>query len=241
MNKIDEPVILLAGGFGTRLRSVVADVPKPLAPVAGRTFLDFLLDSLMEEGAQRVIVSLHYMADYAIEYLSKNKSRWSFDLEFCVEEKPLGTGGAIRFVAEKAAISGSAWVFNADTWMENGLKNMNRSIPSELRSANWLGVRHVNNASRYGRVIFDPNNRVLSFEEKKAGDEPGWIYAGISLLNINSLKETEMKVFSVENHHFPKLRDAGTLYASPLAGDFIDIGTPEDYERFKVLAQEKFR
>lgn len=230
-----DPVIVLAGGFGTRLKSVVSDVPKPLAPVNGRTFLDFLMDALQDQGASRVILSLHYLPELVIQHFERRKGQWKFPIEYCVESKPLGTGGAVRFVVNEKKLTQAVWVANGDTWMEQGFSQMNADIEAEHRKFNRIGVRHVPNANRYGRVMFDSSGRVESFVDRKDGDEPGWIHSGISYVQVGDLARIEKESFSLEKEHFPRVLAENRLFATQLKGDFIDIGTPEDYVRFQKL------
>lgn len=233
--KISEPIIVLAGGFGTRLKSVVSDVPKPLAPVNGRTFLDFLMDSLKDQGATRVILSLHYLPELVMQHFEMRKGEWPFPIEFCVEPKPLGTGGAIKFVAKEKNLTNAVWITNGDTWMENGLFQINEMLTPELRQQDWIGVRWVENANRYGRVMFDSTGRVESFIDRKEDDESGWIHAGISYVQVSELLKIEKESFSLEKEYFSQELAKQNLFAAQLKGDFIDIGTPEDYARFQQL------
>lgn len=239
MQQIPEPIIVLAGGFGTRLKKAVSNVPKPLAPVQDRTFLDFLMDSLREQGATRVILSLHHMAGAIIKHFDAQKSNWPFRIEYCVEHEPLGTGGAVRYAIEKHGLDGGVWVCNGDTWIDGGICEVNqiRGLSEPLK--NWIGVLHLEDAVRYSRVIFDSTNRVVSFEDKKPDLKPGWIHAGITLVQASDLIKQSAGTFSLEKDFLSKLSAEGCLNAAKLNGSFIDIGTPEDYLRFQELVLSK--
>ena len=113
-------VIILAGGLGTRLRSVVSDVPKCMAPVGGKPFLWYLLEGLKRFDVERVILSVGYLREVIEQWIADHASEYPFEFCFAVEEKPLGTGGGIRLAASKAA-GPELVVLNGDTWFDADL------------------------------------------------------------------------------------------------------------------------
>jgi NDP-sugar pyrophosphorylase family protein len=215
--------LILAGGFGTRLRSVVADVPKPLAPVAGKPFLYWLLKNLKKQGGKEVILSLHHQAGIIQEFLQSV----TFDLEIqtVVEPAPLGTGGAIAFAIQQMEVQTPFVVMNGDTWLGQSLIELQSHLPPAI------GLVHVEDTSRYGRVAWQ-NDLVQSFKEKQPKAGPGWINAGAYHLSSEDFANWDGQPCSLECDLLPKWVQQGRLGACPLKTDFIDIGVPEDYQRF---------
>lgn len=217
--------IVLAGGFGTRLRSVVADVPKPMAPVAGRPFLEILLGSLASKGFERVILSLGYMADRVSSHFGACFA--GLELEYVVEDKPLGTGGGIRLAMDKLQ-SDHVYVFNGDTFLD---------VEAAAVEAVWLTRRRplivgceVADAARYGRLIVK-GERAVGFAEKGVSG-PAVINAGCYVLTRGQLGAFEPgEAFSLERDYLERATAEGVFDAFVSHGMFIDIGIPEDYQR----------
>lgn len=222
-------VIVLAGGFGTRLREVVADVPKPMAPVAGRPFLDHLLQRLALQGASRVILSVGHMA-----HLIEDRYGAGFaglDITCVREDHPLGTGGGIR---KALSATRSEWVLviNGDTWLDMPYSEF-LDQAEQAHAPLAMVTRWVDDAARYGRCVVE-GDRIVVFGEK-SGSGPGLINAGVYALRRDLFKPFDLpESFSFETdfvaRHLPELR--------PLAhrsdGYFIDIGVPDDYRRAQI-------
>ncbi len=175
METID--AIILAGGLGTRLRSVVSDLPKVLAPVNDRPFIHILLDALDASAKiRRVVIAVGYMADKVMAACSHGGT-YGFEIAFSIEEQLLGTGGGIRQALDRTetddvlALNGDSYVgFDVDALLrQHHLRNTSLSVV----------LCHVDNASRYGRVMVDAQQRILCFEEKKEDEAPGLINAGV--------------------------------------------------------------
>lgn len=225
-----DEVIILAGGRGTRLRSVVAEVPKPLAQVAGKPFLTYLLNFYAGVGFRRAILSTGYMAEAISDFVG---ARWrGMDVVCAVEPEPLGTGGAVKHAASYLH-GDTAFVANGDTWL--------RFSPDELREQTiatdgWLGMAlaHVPDVARYGSVRLE-EGKVAGFEEKgRAG--PGWINGGIYYLTSMALERMPSQdAFSFEVELLRPMAEAGRVAGYDRTREFIDIGVPEDY--FKAQAQ----
>lgn len=227
-NNTMHPILVLAGGFGTRLQSVVSDVPKPLAPVSTVPFLQLLVEKWVEQGAQEFVFLLHHKADIVEAFLSS----WSRTgkVRNCVfrtlrETQPLGTGGAVAFAVRHLDMSDSFLVANADTWLSYGVVEVSR-VPSPA-----MAVVRVGNANRYGSIRIR-QGMVLAVEEKKQTVGKQWINAGLYHLSPNLFQEWDGTPFSLERDLLPRLAGAGRLRAVPLEADFIDIGIPDDYFRF---------
>ena len=229
-----DEAIILAGGFGTRLRGIVDDVPKPLAPVAGRPFLAWLLDRLAAAGMRRCILATGYMADVIEQRIG---ARWQgMDIAYSLEPEPLGTGGAIRLAAGRL-LGDAAHVLNGDTWLEYdpiALETAARdaSVPMAIALA------RVDDVARYGAVDID-QSRVAGFREKgEAGS--GWINAGCYYLGADALVALPKDAaFSFEHAVLQPCVQAGAVAAFTATTGFIDIGVPEDYVRAQQLFAER--
>ena len=218
--------LILVGGMGTRLSSVVSDVPKSLAPILGRPFLSYLVDFLKASGViERIILSSGYKADQ-IKAWADGQSK-NFPI-ICIEEKePLGTGGAILNIFDKVDVSNSVLVMNGDSFVELDIKKMIEAhIKTNFKIT--LAVTEVSDVGRYGEVLFE-NNRITSFREKSSKKNGGWVNAGIYLINPASLALVARGNCSFEQQLIPKFLSSG-MGAYQTNGAFIDIGVPESYK-----------
>jgi D-glycero-alpha-D-manno-heptose 1-phosphate guanylyltransferase len=225
--------IVLAGGFGTRLRQVVSDVPKPMAPIAGRPFLEILLGSLYRKGFSRVVLSLGFMAEKISGYFG---SRFEgLDLTYVVENTPLGTGGATRLAAG-ACTHDHAFVFNGDTYLDLEVEPLERQWQAK-RNPIVVG-RQVPDTMRYGRLVID-GFRITSFAEKGIAGS-GLINAGCYVLATDALAPfPPNKPFSIETDYFVPEVARSTVEVFVTKGVFIDIGIPEDYSRAQILLGDR--
>ena len=227
---LPQEAIVLAGGFGTRLRAVVSDVPKPLAPVAGRPFLLWLLDGLARQNITRVILATGYMGDLIRDRLGDTHAGMS--LVHVREETPLGTGGAI-FGALSHAVSERVYVLNGDTWLGVALAPLAAEAPA---ADLVLAVRPVADRARYGSVVVD-GNRVLGLEEKGPSG-PGLVNAGVYLVRRDLPARRPMaSAFSLEAEILSKPGSLN-IRAFRTEAPFLDIGTPEDFARAQTLIPE---
>lgn len=223
---VTDEAIILAGGFGTRLQSMVKDVPKPLAPVAGRPFLAWLLDMLADQGIRRVILATGYLAE-AVE--AAIGSRWrSMAVVYSVEDMPLGTGGAIAR-ALGLVQGNSAIVLNGDTYLRLDYRRLSMWAEHSGKDI-CMGLAHVDDVARYGAVHVE-GGVVRGFVEKgQAG--PGWINAGVYWLGGSvSTQFPQERTFSFEERMLVPavLRQGVAAYTE--TSEFIDIGVPDDYLR----------
>ncbi len=211
--------IVLAGGAGTRLRGVLPDVPKVLAPIGGHPFLHRLLERLAEQGIERAVLATGYAAE-AVE-AAAHASRARIEVVFSREEEPLGTGGAIEQAFD--LIKGShAWVMNGDSYCDVDLSSVAEQATASPDDA-WLVAVEVEDASRYGTLELD-GSHVLRFLEKSDSTASGWINAGIYILPRALMTKGAA---SIERDLFPKWAAQGRLRAVSVHARFIDIGTPE--------------
>jgi len=223
MNRID--AIILAGGLGKRLRGVVKDVPKPMANVRGRPFLAHIIDRLRQQGFSRVIISTGHMSGSVEEYFKKDPLDMKID--FSREDRPLGTGGAIK-KALTLANGDSALVLNGDTFFKidlSALKDLHVRSGADVS----LALKPVPSCERYGRVTLNSDMEVTGFLEKGSKDK-GLINAGVYLLKKDILNDMP-EVFSFETDFLPKNIGRLKIAGFPFDGYFIDIGVPEDYLR----------
>ena len=221
--------IVLAGGFGTRLHQVVNDVPKPMASVAGRPFLEILLGSLAQKGFSRVVLSLGFKAKIISSHFG---SRFAgLDLEYVTDDTPLGTGGATR-LALAACTQDHVFVFNGDTYLDLEVEILERQWQTN-RYPIVVG-RWVPDTTRYGQLLVD-SSRITSFAEKKVSG-PGLINAGCYLLETDALARFPLnQPFSIETDYFIPEVLCATVEVFVTEGMFIDIGIPQDYSRAQTL------
>lgn len=221
MSLTPSEAIVLAGGAGTRLRSVLRDVPKVLASVGGRPFLHRLLDELQAQGMESVVVATGYAAE-AVEAAAA-AWRGTMPVTFSREAEPLGTGGAIAQAF--ALVTGArAWVFNGDSFCAVDLREVAGAAAASPDDA-WLVAIEIDDASRFGTLELD-GSRVLRFLEKTGRTQRGWINAGIYVLPRVLMNR---RASSIERELFPEWAAAGRLRAVTVSGRFIDIGTPESF------------
>ena len=225
-----EEVIVLVGGLGTRLRSVVADVPKPLAPVAGRPFLAHVLDQLAASGLRRAVLATGYLAEKIEQAIGR---RWAgMDIAYSKEHSPLGTGGAIRQAA--CLLQGrGVHLANGDTFLRFDLLALERQV---YASGARLGVAlaRVPDVGRYGAVEVT-EGRITAFLEK-GGHGEGFINAGSYFLTPEGLDRLPGETaYSFEHEVLLPSAQAGLLVAYDDTRDFIDIGVPDDYLRAQDL------
>ena len=215
--------IVLAGGFGTRLREVVPDLPKPMASVAGRPFLEILLSMLAQKGFTRVVLSLGFMSDKIISHFGD--SYQGLQLVYEVELQPLGTGGAIR-AALTCCMADHVFIFNGDTYLDLEVDALERLWQQSHCPA--IVVREVPDTERFGRVELQ-EGRVNAFLEKGVSGL-GLINAGCYVLPKNALDAFPLgQNFSLETEFFSKQLQRIRFDGFVTQGLFIDIGVPDDY------------
>jgi D-glycero-alpha-D-manno-heptose 1-phosphate guanylyltransferase len=216
---------VLAGGLGTRLRSVTGDRAKVLAEIAGRPFLAYLLDQLSAVGIRRVVLCTGYRSDQVEAAFGARYG--SLALEYSREPAPLGTGGALRLALSRLS-SSMVLVANGDSYCDADLKAFWRWHNSSNARGSLL-LAKVPDTSRFGRVSTDDGGQITHFAEKRSPASPGWINAGLYLLERDILAQIPTGIMtSLESQVFPRLIGQG-LYGFKAAGSFIDIGTPESF------------
>ena len=221
-------MLVLAGGFGARLREVVSDVPKPLAPINGVPFLHYQIEHWVAQGVRSFIFLLHHQAEHVRQFLEKNRQELFHGclVRSIVEPQPLDTGGAVAYAVQCLGLKGEFLVANADTWLGSGVREL------IVAGADGMAVARQADVSRYGQVDFDGAGFVSAFREKGASKGAGWINAGLCVLGAKHFAAWGGQRLSLEKEVFPTLVEKRLLRAVPLESEFIDIGIPEDYRRY---------
>ena len=217
--------VVLAGGKGTRLRSVVSDLPKCMAPVAGRPFLAWLLDDLREAGFDHIILSLGYKHEAVEAWVATRPDRDS--ITCVVEKEPLGTGGGVR-LALRQAREDAVFILNGDTFFGVDYPAM-KAFHRQSGAQATLALKPMRDFDRYGEVTLDGQGRITAFREKRPCAE-GLINGGVYLLQREALAEMPDR-FSLEKDYFEPHAESAGLAGFRSEGYFIDIGIPADYAR----------
>jgi D-glycero-alpha-D-manno-heptose 1-phosphate guanylyltransferase len=221
-------VIILAGGLGTRLKGVINDVPKPMAPINEKPFLSYLMNQLIKNGITKIILSVGYKNQFIRSYFGDNYK--NIPILYSIEKKPLGTGGAIKkaidLVSNKLFL-----IVNGDTFFETDIKDI-KSFFLKKKSDMLIVLKEMNNFSRYGSVNINKEYRITSFDEKKFVNN-GFINSGIYFTKKDILKFFPKKdVFSFEKDFLEIFFNKIKIDALIKKGYFIDIGIPDDYYNF---------
>lgn len=225
---MDTKVFILAGGFGTRLRSKISDLPKSMAPVAGRPFLEWQLMALKAQGFADIVLCLGYLSDKIIDYFGDG-SKFGVKIDYSIEEEPLGTAGAIRNASD--FIDDTFLLLNGDTFFDVDYRAL-LDFHEGKEAALSLSLVMVEDATRYGSVRIDINSRVAGFEEKRPDAlELGYINAGVYAIEPSILDYIAPgKAVSLENEIIPTIISKEPVFGYVSDGYFIDIGTPDSYE-----------
>jgi D-glycero-alpha-D-manno-heptose 1-phosphate guanylyltransferase len=217
--------IVLAGGFGTRLRILIPNLPKPMAPVNGKPFIEFLLDQLAQKGFDRVILSLGFMADKFVNHFGSSFKGMIID--YAIESIPLGTGGGVRLALEKS-FSDHIFIFNGDTFLDLELSSVEDKWIKNRRSL--IIGREVLDVSRYG-CLFEKDGVAMRFSEKGMSGS-GLINAGCYVITPNQLENFKLNTpFSLEEDFLRPAVLKGDFDIFITKGLFVDIGIPKDYRR----------
>ncbi len=219
--------IILAGGLGTRLRSEVVDLPKCMAPVAGKPFLHWVINYLVREKVTSFVFSLGYMHKVIEEYITDKYPQ--LKVKFSVENEPLGTGGAIK-LALNLCKEENVLVVNGDTLFET---NNNALWTEHIKSNSecTIALKPMQNFERYGAVTIDETHNITAFTEKKYIRQ-GLINGGVYLLNRNTFNKIKLpQKFSFEKDFMEKYLNKLVMIGVKDEGYFIDIGIPEDFKK----------
>lgn len=232
------PAVMLVGGMGTRLKSVVPSTPKPLAPVGDRSFLELLIRQLRSHGIRDLVMCTGYLADQIEEELGDGR-HWDVSIHYSKETSALGTAGAVKLAENLLPPVSDLLVMNGDSFLELDFPQF-LSFHQAHGGLISIAVRKVENALRYGTVKVDADNRIIGFAEKAASQASGLVNGGIYLFKRAVLSRISEGPGSLEKDIFPRLLADG-MYAFEQHGMFIDIGTPEDYARAQEICEKLYR
>ncbi|MBK7035238.1 MAG: nucleotidyltransferase family protein [Bacteroidetes bacterium] len=232
--KLQKPneAIVLAGGFGTRLQTVVNLLPKPMAPVAGKPFLQYILDDLINQEIEHVILAVGYLKETIIDHFGYHYH--NLKITYSIEDDPLGTGGGI-LQASKYANQEVSYVINGDTYFDVDLEAL-FNLHIHHKALLTVALKKMQKFDRYGTVEIDNDHKIIAFNEKKYVDE-GLINGGIYCLDKKIFSQDLPDKFSFEKEILEKEFIKGNVFGKVFDGYFIDIGIPEDYAK----AQDDFR
>ncbi len=231
--------VILAGGLGTRLRSVISDVPKPLAPVHDQPFLAYQIAYLRHQGIRDFVLCVGYLREHIMAFF-EDGARWGVRIRYAVETTLLGTAGALRNA--QSLIEGPFLALNGDSFLELDYDALllfhhkrKKHFPATMGT---LALRRVEDAGRFGTVRLNGSGRILAFREKTGEPAPAWINGGVYLLEPDVLERIPPhRKISIEREIFPALLETGELlFGYPVNGYFVDIGTPEGYAAFETWA-----
>jgi len=224
-------VVILAGGLGTRLQEVVNDVPKPMAPIRGKPFLEYLLSYWTSYGADRFILSVGYKNQKIKDYLGTDF--YGVPIKYVIEDEPLGTVGALLRVLDKEDIKEDYFLVNGDTLFQIDVYRM-----LELHNGNKadmsMSLRNIDNADRYHTIYINDVGKIINIDQPDKSAACGNINGGVYIIRselFHSWTKTGNKNISLENEILPELIKNHSVYGYIDDGDFIDIGIPEDYQK----------
>ena len=220
--------IVLAGGMGTRLRKVVSDIPKPMANINGKPFLEYLINYLAKNDITHVILSVGYKAELIKNYFGSKFN--SVRISYATEETPLGTGGGILLAMQQVK-SENIFIINGDTLFNLKLQDLAR-LHLQKKAALTVALRRMKDGSRYGSVIIGDNNKIEAFKEKKEGAKNVLINGGIYIINKQAFLNTQFpEKFSFEKDFLEKYYSVDNFFGLEFDDYFIDIGLPSTYEK----------
>ncbi len=226
--------IVLAGGLGTRLKSEIGEIPKPMAPIHDTPFLDYIFDFLIKNGIQKAILSVGYKWEIIKNHYGSTYKDLS--IEYCVEKERLGTGGAIKLALE--LVKGKyAYIINGDTFFDINLLRL-QDFHFNNNSNCSLALKKMFDVDRYGSVRLSDKNQVIAFEEKEYKKETV-INGGIYLVDKTIISELpQQNVFSFESDYLEENTNEKFIFGLEFDNYFIDIGIPDDFNAFKAKTAE---
>jgi|SRR6185369_2573166 NDP-sugar pyrophosphorylase family protein len=233
--ELNPKAVLLVGGRGTRLRSVIASAPKPLASIGKRSFLELLVRQLRHQAFTRLVMCSGYLADQIEDQFGDGRD-WDVSIEYSREQEPLGTAGALRLARPFLEGESEFVVMNGDSFVQLDFAQLLR-FHHVRKSFATMVVVPVENAERYGTVRVGAEQRVVGFAEKTGSQKPGLINAGVYVFRQDIFERIPEGPASLERDVFPAAVDKG-IFAFEQKGLFIDIGTPEDYARAQAICDQ---
>ena len=224
--------VLLVGGLGIRLRSVVPSTPKPLVSIGNKSFLELLIRQLRNQGIHRLVMCTGYLADQIENHFGDGYA-WDVAIEYSREPSALGTAGAVKLARRYLEHDSDFLVMNGDSFVETNFQKL-LQFHRAHNGLVTMAVVEVCEVCRYGTVQVGHAGRVNAFLEKSSHNGPGLVNAGVYVFSQAVLRHIPEGPTSLERNVIPDLLDEG-VYALKQDGIFIDIGTPEDYDRARKL------
>ncbi len=237
---LPDQAVILCGGLGTRLGSLTQSTPKPLLPVAGKPFLDILIEEVARQGVRRFLLLAAFEPDQIQRFAAGARERLNLDIEVEVGLEPgqAGTGGALWHSRDR--LSDTFFLLNGDSWLNLSLVDLVRVLVGSTDVIGALSLREVPDGARFGRVALE-GRRLSAFGLAPRPGEPALINAGVYLFRRNLVDHLAAEC-SLERDVLPHLAAAGRLNGLPSQGYFIDIGIPEDFHRAQIeLPQRRTR
>jgi len=231
--------VVLAGGFGTRIKHLLPDVPKPMAEVAEKPFLGWVLTYVQRQGIHQALLSTGHLAEIIEQYV-QTRPIAELDLKCYPETSPLGTAGGFINAVKQSEQKPKAWlVLNGDSLIVTDLAPLNKYLEDESVDGVILGVS-VPDASRFGSLVYDEQKTLLQFAEKKAG--AGVINGGVYLLRHRLVEQFPANYpLSFEYDIFPSLlQQKICLKVHPVTAPFLDIGTPDSLAQAESFIRQYF-
>lgn len=223
-------VLILAGGFGTRLKEVISDRPKVMAPVGGKPFLEYIIQLLRRNGFKEIVISVGYLGDYIKAYFGDG-TNFGVKIDYAMEDFPLGTAGAIKNAQD--FLKETFLVINGDTYIDTDISKIVDYHNSKKSLATITLVKRKK-ASDWGWVALNKSGNVRAFIEKPEEDRSGWVSGGYYVFDPKIIQNIEEgKKCSIEKQLFPILVKKKVLQGYVLKEDFMEIGKPENYEKVK--------
>lgn len=229
--------LILAGGFGVRLKEVIHDRPKVMALINGRPFLEYVLEVLRKDGIKEVVISVGYLGDFIKNHFGDGK-KFGVKIDYSEEKYPLGTAGAVR--KAQRFFKETFLVINGDTYLDTDLAQV-LSFHESKKTGATIVLAKRKSTLESGLVLKGRSGKIACFLEKPKKDREGLVNSGYYVFEPNVLKFIRKgKRSSLEKEIFPFLAKKGKLYGIDVEEDFIDVGTPETYqEAQKVLSKKK--
>ncbi len=219
--------IILAGGFGKRLRSVVDQLPKPMAPVSNEPFLAILLDYAIRQGITRIFLSVGYKHECILKYF--NYRYQGVPITYIIEEKPLGTGGAIKKALDKIN-SQNVLIMNGDSFFKINFRDL-YGYHDKNKAQMTIAVKEIHGDNRYNDIIMDNDNKIIDFQNERL-EKSGFVHGGVYIIKNNLFDGFNLpESFSIENDFLKVNIQDLEVFGFISEGYFIDIGVPEDYKR----------
>lgn len=218
--------IVLAGGQGTRLKGVISDIPKPMAPIGKRPFLEILFDQLIENKITNVVLSVGYKWEVIKNYFGENYK--SLSIKYAIEDTPLGTGGGIKMASE--LINDDEFIIiNGDTFFDINFSEF-YDFHKQNNADLSICLKELSNFNRYGSVELNSNNKITHFKEKQPITK-GYINGGIYIVKKIILSKISQKKFSFEKDIMELMINKLNILGFKANNYFIDIGIPNDYQK----------